>query len=54
MTIQRQRHSDVIKYQPKQWNDKNCEDFEKFTYFSNHEDDIQFQQILAWSKTIPK
>ena len=26
---------------PKQWNDKDFEDFEKLTYFSNHEDDIQ-------------
>ena len=42
MTIEQktmsQWHSDVIKYYPKWCNNKDFEDFEKFTYFSNHED----------------
>ena len=27
-------------------------DFEKLTYFCNDKDDIQSQQILAWSKIV--
>ena len=42
MTIEQktmsQWQSDVIKYYPKWCNNKDFEDFEKFTYFSNHED----------------
>ena len=30
-----------FKYQPKRWNDKDFEDFEKLTHFSYNEDDIQ-------------
>ena len=42
----------LIKYSPKRRNDNDFKDFEKLTYFSNHEDDIQSYQILAWSRIV--